>query len=139
MQKDMKQLVKQVFEAPTYEEGEKRARSLIARFGQRYTSAMACLAEDLEACLEHLRFPEIHRKRVRTTNLIERLFGEGKRRTKVIPRFPTESACLRLMYATLVKASESWRGIRMTPEILWALDQLRAKPIEQRERKLVAA
>jgi len=50
MQRDMKQLVKQVFEAPTYEEEEKRARALIARFGQRYSSAIACLAEDLEAC-----------------------------------------------------------------------------------------
>jgi len=96
----MKRLVKQVFEAPTYEEGERRARALMARFEERYPSAMACLREDLETSLEHLRSPEAHRKRIRTTNLLERLLGEGKRRTKVVPRFPGEAASLRLLYAT---------------------------------------
>ena len=138
MQKEMKQLVKQVFGAPTHDEGEKRARALIGRFEERYPSAMACLAEDLEACLEHLRFPRIHRRRIRTTNLLERLFEEGRRRTKVIPRFPGEAACLRLVYATLIKASESWHGARMTPEILRALDRLREQPAEEREKELVA-
>jgi len=138
MQKEMKQLVKQVFEAPTHDEGEKRAQALIGRFRGRYPSAMACLAEDLEACLEHLRFPGIHRRRIRTTNLLERLFEEGRRRTKVIPRFPGEAACLRLVYATLIKASESWHGVRMTPEIVRELDRLREQPAEEREKELVA-
>ena len=99
---------------------------------------MACLGEDLEACLEHLRFPEAHRKRIRTTNLLERLFGEGKRRTKVIPRFPGEAACPRLVFATLIKASESWHGVRMTPEVLRQLDQLRTGDVKAEERELVA-
>jgi len=138
MQKDMKKLVKQVFEAPSHEEGAKRAQALIRRFGERYPSAMACLAEDLEACLEHLHFPEIHRRRIRTTNLLERLLEEGKRRTKVIPRFPGEAACLRLVYATLLRASESWHGVRMTPEIVRQLDRLREQPAEERQKELIA-
>ena len=40
-----------------------------------------------EEVLTALRFPENHRKRIRTTNLLERLFGEGKRRAKVVPRY----------------------------------------------------
>jgi len=139
IQAEMKRLVKQVFEAPTYEEGERRARALMARFEECYPSAMACLGEDLEASLEQLRFPEAHRKRIRTTNLLERLLGEGKRRTKVVPRFPGEAACLRLLYATLVKASESWHGVKMTPEILRQLDRLRREPVKEREKDLVAA
>ena len=145
MQREMKQLVKQVYEAPSYEEGKKRARALISRYGQRYPSAMACLEEDLEACLEYLRFPEVHWKRIRTTNLVERLFGEGRRRTKVIPRFPGEAACLRLVYATLIKASERWHGVQMTPAILRRLDELRSPmtdvlPVlkKEHERELVA-
>lgn len=138
IQAEMKRLVKQVFESPTYEEGEKRARALMSRFEGRYPSAMACLGEDLEASLEHLRFPEAHRKRIRTTNLLERLLGEGKRRTKVIPRFPGEAACLRLLYATLVKASESWHGVKMTPQILRELDALRRQPVKEQEKELVA-
>ncbi len=96
---------------------------------------MACLGEDLEASLEQLRFPEAHRKRIRTTNLLERLLGEGKRRTKVVPRLPGEAACLRLVYATLLKASESWHGVKLTPESLRHLDTLRRQPLKEREKE----
>jgi transposase-like protein len=118
MQKEMRCLVKQVFDAPTYGERGKRAQALIRRFGECYPSAVACLAEDLETCLEHLRFPEVRTRWIRTTNLLQRLLEKGKRRTKVLLRFPGEAACLRLVHATLLKALESWHGVRMTPEML---------------------
>jgi len=66
---------------------------------------MECLGEDLVECLTYLKFPKAHWKAIRTSNLLERTFGEGKCRTKVIPRFPTESAGLRLFYASLITAS----------------------------------
>lgn len=66
---------------------------------------MEWLEEDLAECLTYLRFPQAHWKVIGTSNLMERTFGEGRRRTKVIPRFPTESAGLRLLYATLITAS----------------------------------
>lgn len=68
---------------------------------------------------------EKHHRHIRTTNLLERTFGEGRRRTKVIPRFPTETSCLRLLFAALVTAAERWRGVKMTPPILRQLDELR--------------
>src|SRR5262249_24393240 len=52
-----------------------------------------------EACIAHLRFPLAHRRSIRTTNLLERLFGEERRRTKVIPHAFGERAVLKLMYA----------------------------------------
>ena len=99
---------------------------MIARFRARYPSAMECLEKDLEECLTYLLFPNEHQKRIRTTNLLERTFEESRRRTKVIPRFPSERSCLTLLYATLITASRTWRGIVMTPTILRALDRLRA-------------
>ena len=48
------------------------------------------------------------------TNLLERLFGEERRRTKVIPHAFGERAVLKLMYAALIRAAESWRGIKIT-------------------------
>jgi hypothetical protein len=48
------------------------------------------------------------------TNLLERLFGEERRRTKVIPHAFGERAVLKLMYAALIRAAERWRGIRTT-------------------------
>jgi putative transposase len=125
MQASMKRLVQQVFLAPSYEVAIKRGRALIARFRDRYPAAMECLERDLEECVTYLRFPEAHRRRIRTTNRLERLNGEGRRRTKVIPRFPTERACLTLLYASLVTASKRWRGVPMTAAIERQLQALR--------------
>jgi transposase-like protein len=137
MQKEIKQLVQQVFYASSYEEGLRLGQELIARFGDRYSSAMECLGEDLKECLTYLRFPEVHWKVIRTTNLLERMFGEGRRRTKVIPRFPSEKACLRLLYASLITASGSWRGVRMTPDIWWELEALRREAFGDRIQPVV--
>jgi putative transposase len=51
---------------------------------------------------------------IRTTNLLERLFGEERRRTKVIPHAFGERTVLKLMYAALIRAAERWRGLCMT-------------------------
>jgi putative transposase len=59
-------------------------------------------------------FPLAPRRAIRTTNLLERLFGEERRRTKVIPHAFGERALLELMYAALMRAAECWRGLRMT-------------------------
>jgi len=126
MRTRMHGLVQQVFLAPTYALALKRGRALISRFRDRYTSAMECLEHDLEECVTHLRFPEAHHRRIRTTNRLERLNGEGRRRTKVIPRFPTERSCLTLLYATLITASKQWRGLTMTTAIGKELQALRA-------------
>jgi putative transposase len=58
---------------------------IAATYGAALPSALACLQDDFEACIAHLRFPLAHRRAIRTTNLLERLFGEERRRTKVIP------------------------------------------------------
>jgi transposase-like protein len=125
MQAKMKGLVQQVFLAPSYDAAMKRGRALILRFRDRYTAAMDCLEADLEECVTYLRFPQAHHRRIRTTNRLERLNGEGRRRTKVIPRFPSERSCLTLLYATLITASKSWRGLTMTPAISKELAHLR--------------
>jgi len=142
IEKEMKPLIKQVYYAQSYEEGLKLGHELIARFKDRYTSAMECLEEDLAECLTYLRFPQAHWKVIRTSNLLERTFGEGRRRTKVIPRFPSESAGLRLLYATLITASQGWKGVRMSPDIWLELELLRreafGEPGQRIEKELVA-
>jgi transposase-like protein len=127
MQAKMKGLVGHVFRAPTYAAALKRGRDLLAKFTDRYPAAMACLERDLEECVTYLRFPVDHHQRIRTTNRLERLNGEGRRRTKVIPRFPTERACLSLLYASLITASKRWHGIQMTVRAVKQLQQLRSE------------
>jgi transposase-like protein len=61
---------------------------------------------------------------MRTSNGLERLFGESRRRVKVIPHFFTEKAGIKLVYATLVAASQNWRGVTVTTESAQTIDQL---------------
>src|SRR5213080_4914004 len=84
---------------------------IVATYGAALPSALACLQDDFEACIAHLRFPLAHRRAIRTTNLLERLFGEERRRTKVIPHAFGERAVLKLMYAALIRASQTWRRV----------------------------
>jgi transposase-like protein len=139
MQGQIKRLVQQVFLAPSHALALKRGRALIARFRDRYSAAMECLERDLEECVTYLRFPSVHHHRIRTTNRLERLNGEGRRRTKVIPRFPTERSCLALLFASLVTASKRWCGVKMTPAAIKQLQQLRTEIAGKTSAQEVAA
>ena len=138
MQGQMKRLLQQVFLASSHAQALKRGRGLIAQFRDRYPAAMECLERDLEECVTYLRFPSVHHVRIRTTNRLERLNGEGRRRTKVIPRFPTERSCLALLFASLVTASKRWRGVKMTPAAFKQLQLLRAETATTSGQKAVA-
>ena len=66
------------------------------------------IEEHVEECLSCLAFPESHRRRIRTTNGLERLNQEIKRRTRVVRIFPNRESCLRLVTALAVEQSEEW-------------------------------
>ncbi|MDP9265375.1 MAG: transposase [Chloroflexota bacterium] len=94
---------------------------------------------DLGALVAHLYFPVEHRLRVRHTNLLERTFGESRRRVKVIGRLPGEESCVSLVWAVLDRASRGWRGLTMTPEGIRLLQDLRRELFPTRPRKEVRA
>ena len=100
---------------------------ITATFAADLPSAVACFEDDFDACIAHLRFPIAHRRMIRTTNLLERLFGEERRRTKVIPHAFGERAVLKLMYAALIRAAERWHGLKMTDFEKRQLAALRAE------------
>jgi transposase-like protein len=80
-----------------------------------FSAAARCLADDLDALVVHLRYPTRHRRRWRSTNLLERSLGEVKRRTKVMGRFPGEDSCLTLVWAVLdLLITHETNGIRFT-------------------------
>ncbi|MCX7825657.1 MAG: transposase, partial [Verrucomicrobiae bacterium] len=123
----LKKLMAQAFRAARYEAGLRQAQAIIARYQADYPEAMKCLRTDLEEVLTALRFPAAHRVRIRTTNLLERLLGEGRRRSKVIPRFLNERSGMSLLFAVLVDASAAWRGVGMTPALTQQLEALKKK------------
>ena len=97
----------------------------VAQYERDYPSATACFLDDFDACVAHLQLPIAHRRVTRTTNLLERAFGEERRRTKIIPHAFGERAVLKLMYAALIRASETWRRVVISEFELKQLEQLR--------------
>src|SRR6266478_10203619 len=90
------------------------AAGVVADYGKEHERAVACFMDDFEACIAHLRFPVTHRRAIRTTNLLERLFVEERRRLKIIPNAFGERAVLKLMFGALIRAAERWRSIKVT-------------------------
>jgi transposase-like protein len=125
VQAEMKRQIHAVFYAKDYESGMKKGRALIAQYEDRYPQAMECLERSLEECLTCLKLPESHRRRVRTTNTLERLIEEARRRTKVQGALGGEQAGLALIYAVTLDVSRRWRGIRIGPADLEKLLALR--------------
>jgi transposase-like protein len=122
---EIKRRVQDVFYAPVLETAWQRAEEVKRDFEQAYPAAMRSFHDDLEACLAYLRCPMAHHKAIRTTNLLERAFQESRRRTKVIPHFFTERACLKLVFSALWQTSQSWRRVTMTELDQQQLAQLR--------------
>jgi putative transposase len=107
------------------DEATRRAEAFAARYQHTYPAAVACLTSTLPELTVHLRFPVEHWQRIRHTNLLERTFGETRRRTKVIGRLPGERSCLKLVWAVLDRASRGWRGLTYTPAGTRLLQDLR--------------
>ncbi len=85
------------------------ASSVAEKWRQKgYPKVAENVEEHVEECLSCLAFPEPHRRRIRTTNGLERLNQEIKRRTRVVRIFPNPQACLRLVTALCAEQSEEW-------------------------------
>lgn len=94
------------FRAIFYQDSRQQAEQVLAavqtKYATLYPSALACLERDLDACLTFYAFPKAHWKTIRTTNVIERLFGEVKKRShKMAAAFRNENSCLLMFYAVI--------------------------------------
>jgi transposase-like protein len=101
-------------DAISEQDAKQKLQALVAQLDKDgFTAASKCLADDLDALVVHLRYPPRHRRRWRSTNLLERSLGEVKRRTKVMGRFPGEESCLTLVWAVLdLLITHETNGIR---------------------------
>jgi len=106
--KELSEGLRGVFAAPSREVALRLASEMAARWRMSHPRVAEHLEEHIEECLPCLAFPESHRRRIRTTNGLERLNQEIKRRTRVVRIFPNREACLRLVTALAVEQSEEW-------------------------------
>jgi putative transposase len=108
--KELASDLRAIFAAPAREQALQIASSVAEKWRQRKGNEKVAehIEEHVEECLACLAFPESHRRRIRTTNSLERLNQEIKRRTRVVRIFPNPEACLRLVSALAVEQSEEW-------------------------------
>jgi len=86
----------------------RRGEEMACKWESRYASVAAMLRAGLEDCLTVQSFPEHHRKRLRSTNMLENLMRRLKKRSRVVGVFPSRSSCDRLLGAQLIEVHEAW-------------------------------
>ena len=105
--------LRDVFGAPELDQAKSRAQELVTRLRSRKKEKQArWVEENVEDCLTVYLFPEAHRKKLRTTNVSERLNEEIRRRSTVIRVFPSDESMMRIVASECMDASERWMGRR---------------------------
>ena len=127
--KAVKESVRKVFYASTYEHAKEAVEMFKKKWGMKYPSAVGCLTEDIESCLTYYRYPYQHWLRIRTTNVVERGFREVKRRVKPAGRFHNEERALTMVYWQLKELR--WNGVIMSKEVKAILANIRASRIQR--------
>jgi len=130
---DFKLRVQAAYQAPSRAIARDLAEGIVADYQASLPSAVTCFMDDFEACIAHLRLPIAHRRAARTTNLLERLFLEERRRLKIIPNAFGEKAVLKLMFAAMTRAAERWRAVKVTDFERRQMTALRQELDEQYE------
>ena len=107
-QREVAEALKDVFNAPDHNTAQKRLSQMMDTYEQILPNVVDKIDRDIIHCLACFHFPQKHRRRIRTTNLLERLNREIKRRADVVQIFPNEEACERLIGALCMEWSEEW-------------------------------
>lgn len=128
--------LKEVFQMPDRKLAKETAAKLCDAWQKSHPKVAEHIDEHIEECLSCLAFPAVHRIRIRTTNGLERLNEEIKRRSRVVRIFPNRESCLRLVSALCAEQSDEWVSgkIYLNMEELTDFKQI----AERKERELTA-
>jgi transposase-like protein len=121
--------IRSVFEQPDEASAHEQCGRVIEGIGHRYPAVAALLTDAEDDLLAHFAFPETHRRQIRSTNPLERLNKEIKRRTAVVGIFPTRASVIRLVGMVLAEQDDEWQDGRryFRPETMALID---ARPEE---------
>jgi putative transposase len=97
-----------LYDRRNVEEARRDLAAWLLRWQEKYPKLCAWVEENIEETLTFYRLPREHHKHLKSTNMLERLNQELKRRTHVIRIFPNEESCLRLIRALAVEIHEDW-------------------------------
>ena len=101
-----------VFQASSLAEAKKRLQAFAGGLGQQVPEALHCLQDGFAAATQYFAFPKEHWIRIRSTNGLERLHGEIKRRIRSVGAFPDRDSALRLITAVALETTRVWSDRR---------------------------
>ena len=113
MKREVAEAIRGVFNALNREEAKRQLDLLIKTYQDKAPKLASWAANAIPEALTVFGFPEAHRRRLRTSNMVERLNKELKRRTRVATLFPNEASCLRLVSAVAMEISDEWETGRI--------------------------
>jgi len=102
--------IRSVFDSPSRPAAEARLKELVTHYSPTAPKLALWLEENLPQGFTVFALPAAHQKRMRTSNALERVNQELKRRTRVARLFPNEASLLRLVTALLAETSEEWEA-----------------------------
>lgn len=132
---EVKIYLNNVYFASSEKSAQEQAQIFKNKFVPFYPSAIKCFEDDFEACIQLIKCPARHRRFISSTNLAERSFAEQKRRSKVIPRFFDEKSGLKLAFASLIRAAQTWKKLRISFDDQIKLVELRHKLGQKAEKE----
>jgi transposase-like protein len=100
--------LKEIWLAPEISAARRRAAEIVTEYGKRFPKAIAILEEGLEDSLSFYAFPKLDSRKIASTNMLERLNKEIRRRTRVVGIFPNTDSYLRLVVTYLIEYAEDW-------------------------------
>jgi putative transposase len=100
--------IRSVFNAPSRADSDAQLRKIKEKYAKNASRLSEWLEHNIPEGLTVFALPEAHRRLLRTTNSLERINQEVRRRTRVVGIFPNEASCLRLVSAVLMEISDEW-------------------------------
>ena len=130
-----KKLKRVFYGATSFEQAKLAFKEFKKEYAKKYPTAITRLETDIEQCFTFYLFPYAHWRRIRTSNKLERVNRELKRRLKVIGRHPSEEGCLALIYHVAAKYATQQIGITADELVINLWDKLRTEK-EQMQKQL---
>lgn len=123
MKLEIAEVVREIFNSPTLEIAQEMKRQAIERYQKKAPEFVKWLEANIEEGFTIYQFPKEHRKKIRTSNGIERVNREIKRRTRVAVLFPNKESALRLVTGVIIEIHEDWLTGRQHLDISSLLEQ----------------
>jgi transposase-like protein len=100
--------IKAIFKVRRVKTAKALAEEFVELYSKRFPKAVMVFEAGIEDALTYLNYPGIHHAKLRSTNMLERLFKEVKRRTRVVGVFPNETSASTLATEIALRSSEEW-------------------------------